>query len=249
VTESPAHADTPIDPHPRTEKWALGNALIATAAVIVAVSALIYGHHADSNASQAHRDVRSLQGGFASANTKLTEHGIAPVPTPSAASPVPTVTITRQGATGAVGPAPSGAQIELAVTQYCAVHTCGTPPSAAVVAQAIASYCNSNGKCRGPVGANATGSPGVNGRDGSNVTADQVAAGVATYCGSHSQCQGAPGPAGPSGPPGASGENGQPVQSFTFTFVVPGNGLTVSDTTYRTTCTYPEYQCDTVKQG
>lgn len=190
--------------------------------------------------------------GIASANARLTEHNLPPVPTPTSVPTVPTVT---QTVTQAPVP-PSQASIELAVAMYCARTTCGSGPTAAQVARAVSTYCTLNGKCQGPAGksgvsgspgsigaSGASGSNGTNGSDGASVTPDQVAQAVTNYCAAQSggTCKGEPGTNGKDGAPGS------PPADFTFT--IPGVAPAL-DTTYLCTPdtapdpgTTPHYTC------
>lgn len=99
------------------------------------------------------------------------------------------------GVAGEVGPAPSQAEIAVAVANYCGNGRCDAKsPSSEQVAAAVFTYCNANGGCRG-----ADGASGANGRD---VTAEQVMAAVTQYC-SDGRCTG------PAGPVGATGDDGR----------------------------------------
>lgn len=99
------------------------------------------------------------------------------------------------GATGAVGPAPTQAEIAVAVANYCGSGRCDAKnPSAEQVAAAVFNYCSVNGGCRGEAG--------QNGRD---VTTEQIMAAVSQYC-ADGRCTG---PAGPVGATGAAGSDGR----------------------------------------
>jgi hypothetical protein len=96
------------------------------------------------------------------------------------------------GATGAVGPAPSQAEIAIAVANYCSSGRCDAKnPSSEQVAAAVVAYCTVNSGCKGD--------NGVNGKD---VTAEQVMAAVSQYC-ADGRCTG------PAGPVGAAGADGR----------------------------------------
>lgn len=98
-----------------------------------------------------------------------------------------------QGNTGNRGPAPTQAEIALAIVNYCADGRCDAKkPSADQVATAVYNYC-STGACKGATGD--TGSAGA------NATAEQVMAAVTQYC-ADGRCRG------PQGAQGVSGQNG-----------------------------------------
>jgi hypothetical protein len=217
---------------PRTEKmvWLLFVLLIGVATT--AAIALINAGHANDTAHAAKQAGDANAQALATANSKLTRVGQAPVPTPSVPAPAATVTVT---ATPPPGVGPSDLQVSSAVAVYCAAHSgCANGPTTTQVAQAVATYCTRAGECNGPVGAagvpgrsgvsgapGASGAPGSAGRDGLNATPEQVAAAVSSYCSTRDNCQGATGTAGAAGFPPAG---------FTFTI----GGLT-GNTTYQCT--------------
>ena len=131
------------------------------------------------------------------------------------------------GATGVRGPAPTAAQVQLAVDRFCSDGQCdGQAPSASQVSNAVLLYCNARGQCRGPEGQDGTnGSDGRSGTDGAD-GADgvdgargetgpppsdaQVLEAVNAYCATRAggSCKGETGERGPAGTDGAVGPAG-----------------------------------------
>lgn len=160
--------------------------------------------------------------GIASANARLTEHNLPPVPTPSSVPAVPTQTVFvpvpgAAGTNGVGGSAgPSGLR----------------GPAGAIGPQGLPGVRGANGvSITGPAGAN--GANGVNGADGTN------------GAGGPAGPQGDPGPAGPQGSPGAdgkSGSDGQPPLSWTYTDALGQVHTCTRDAGFDPSA--PTYTCD-----
>lgn len=185
---------TPDRPLWREPLFWVAGALVVTALVVVVLWVRSTLH--DATKACVAGDTRgpciaaaAAQGVASKANSRLQANGLPPVPTPSSAAPLPTVTVTlpaipgpagAAGPSGATGPAgPSGATGHPGATGPQGVKgdpgIDGTPGAA------------------GPSGATVTGPAGANGKDGTNGTNGTDGA---------TGPQGEPGPSGPSGPAG-----------------------------------------------
>lgn len=115
------------------------------------------------------------------------------------------------GPPGEPGPAPTAAQVALAVSDYCALRDgCAVPPTDSEIESAVTAYCASH-LCGTPGPAGASGSDGSAGRDGVDGTQGEPGpAGVQGPAGS-------PGPAGPSGANGTNGADGRTPSAMNCT--------------------------------
>lgn len=163
---------------------------------------------------------------------------------PSVVEPSPPLQ-GKTGEDGEPGPAPTEAEVALAVDSYCATNNCrGTNATPTQVATAVALYCDAAGRCRGPVGA--AGSEGQDGTDGDDGDAGpppsstQISDAVATYCSTRNECRGATGPEGPVGPAGVvnvesncDAPEGQVIDQVNSTYSSGSQTITIN-------CTYKD---------
>lgn len=114
------------------------------------------------------------------------------------------------GSPGTPGPAPTDAQVFLAVKSFCnSTGRCegddGSSATPAQVAIAVSSYCDARGDCRGGSGEDGTnGADGTDGNDAPPITQAQLIDAVDSFCSQGTNCQG---PAGQDGEDGKDGSD------------------------------------------